>query len=241
MQQYLSFLVNSIGIPKASQKSKKKSESSESKQLDVTWVLSLDCGVRRAAVAFIRCGSFRAFKSLLPHFSHWLKTDSEPHHSDSFLRFRAALSILAMFSLEMKGLDDQSSIFNIAPDLLNILALSICESLSFISASEKNMENRGILVAPIIALLPAESLLLNAIFEEVANRSSTGRFRKSEQANMIQLLLDFVEDPRLTGVLKEADQSVSHVRTIEIGLDKGPIHQKTERLRAILELKTTTA
>jgi hypothetical protein len=57
---------------------------------------------------------------------------------------------------------------------------------------------------------------------------------------MIQLLLDFVEDPRLAGVLKEAAQSVSHVRTIEIGLENGPIHKKTERLRAILEVKTTT-
>jgi hypothetical protein len=55
MQQYLSFLVNSIGIPKASKKPKKKAESSGLTQLDVTWVLSL-----RAAAAFIRCESFRA-------------------------------------------------------------------------------------------------------------------------------------------------------------------------------------
>jgi hypothetical protein len=232
MQDYLGFLLNSIGIPKP--------KNSKVLELEVDLALLLDYGVRRVSRAFIRCGSVRTFQMLLPQLSSWLDTNSALDSSNQFLRIRVAVAIFAMFSFDMKKSNDEASIFNYAPTMLQSLTRSVCQALALVSSSEKAMAKRSRLVSPFVALIQAEPLLLNDIFKDVANSMNSNKLRKSAQENLVELLVEIAKDPMLSEVIAGAHESVGHVRSIELGLGDGTSHPMVGQLRAILEVKTRT-
>lgn len=237
MQGYLSFLVNSIGIPKASNRVTNEKVEPDCSEKEIELVLMLDRGICRVCHELIHCGSVQALKMLLPHFSSWLEKGSNMCDYDLFLRSRVAVAIIAMLSLDMKNLDKKSSIFNFVADMMQRLTVAICQALSFVASIDSALEEKSQLISPFIAMIQAEPLLLDHVFKHFAESMSKKDFKMSGQAKIIQILIECVKDPRLINAVEDSKESVSFVRSMESEVEKGSTQQMTVQLRAILEVK----
>jgi hypothetical protein len=172
---------------------------------------------------------------LLPLLSSWLE-DSQLDPTEFSLRARAAIAIIAMFSLDIQSSDPSATIFRFAPQLRQTLILTICRMINYLSCIEAD-DDYALWVSPIMALVQAEPKLLHGIFEHVRESIGSGTVNQFAQASTIQVLLNFVIDPRLATVLCGAADLVHAARAMEAKLGEGPPLQMGGRFRAMVELK----
>lgn len=237
MQEYFTFLVQSIGLSKTKKKLRELVASDPS--LALRWVLIVDERIRLVARLFTHCGSTRAYQMLLPILSSWLDPAIASYSHYAFLRSRAAVSLLATLTVDVKKkLDRKPSDLGTNDDMMQRLAVAIYEAFSFVSSHKLDMEERSKLVSPFFALIEAEPSLLCTVLKYFGSEFVKKEMNESKEKGIIQLLVDLFKDPRLT--VSIATDSLNSIRSIKSTLSDGPASQLVASLEAFLEFKTQT-
>jgi hypothetical protein len=126
IQDYLGFVISSIGVPK------KSTPAPQEKGGSCGWICTRDKATLRASRALRRCGIRKVLPMIATLLNSWLKPASE----EAFVRFRVALLLLSTFAQD-------EDIFDYAPELRIPLQKAI---MDFFQACSWESEKPDVLV-----------------------------------------------------------------------------------------------
>ncbi|CAJ1966360.1 unnamed protein product [Cylindrotheca closterium] len=236
MKNYIQFLLTSIVIPKA--KSKRKNQSSDEPFASfLSRMGTMDSGVRRVSVALIECGSKRILQMLLPFLKDLLKPKEELEAADSYLRYRASISLLALILLDIQVTTGET---DVPPELNEPLVNALFASIDFISASKNSMGGATKLLSPLIGVCHAEKVLLLSLFDRIVDKVADYKTKQHQLKNIVRLLVDISNDDRITARLDGFDQLRGSVLALKQSVQKNGL-QKLEgidQLQALVDVRT---
>lgn len=238
MQQYMGFLVDCSGLLKLG-----SLQSTVTKPLHI--FKELDTGVCSVACCFVECGSTRVLPMLEPLFAVLLQraptnSDKMKLSVETLLLARAALSILAMFSLDLSKMSssDNKSVFCHLSKPFKILVeewifkLLVQCSLAMDSVKSTTVENW---IRPLIVLLASEPDILCNVFNLLP--SMLEKLDASEQTKLLDLyMLRVIQNPRLGTMIRHHIQDLIAVAQT-LTMKKEETGNENRAIRILVELE----
>lgn len=251
MPVYVSFLIDSTGIMNLD-----RLGFLDTAEKVVTCAMALDQGLRNASSCLVDCGTAKVLpmlESLLTVLLTKVVADDSSNgviRQSGSLQARAALSILALFSLDLTtrgGRNDSSySVFDHLSESFPALvvdAVSRCmlslpyEKIRATESAKSVTDFDSYWMQPIIALFASENALLCHTFGSAAS-SLDGH----DQAMHIQILeawLNVIQNPQLETRLKQdSNEMIARCKSTESVINDGPEERLMGRILAELELKS---
>jgi hypothetical protein len=254
MQRYLAFLFQSIGISRHVNEVLRFETMSSDRDLDPCSktvfdgvFFTADSALDRVARALVEPGYMQVLRMILPQLSSWQETKlGEGASSTEFLlKMRASHIILAYFFLlkhskEKSKLDDQPSIFDLTKGdmTVNTVTHSICTCINCIACNEEAMDFHLTLTSPIVAIMSSEHVVLNAVIRKISDLFRKPGLSKIEQKNLILIMVDWMNDPRLQDSMAALPSS-SKVFMEQLLTNSRDVLQQNELLPTVVPQQVT--
>jgi hypothetical protein len=216
MQQYLTFLVQSIGISSHVKELVRVEGIAVESNLDPSSknvfdraFFTPDPVLNIVARIFIQSGSMKVLRMIYPQLSSWQQTRVKEGDSsmEFLLKTRSSHIILAHFFLvhtkQKKEVGNQSSIFDTVHGAVSVdeLTDSICRFIHYIVRNKEAMQVSSKLISPIVAIMSSEACVLNSVICKITDWFQTAGLSKTDQNNILLIFIDWMNDPRLKEAL----------------------------------------
>jgi len=229
MQVYIGFLVDSTGLLRL--------DGSYAQDITPELIGAIDSGVGSMASCLIGCGTAKVLPMLENLLSVLLNKSTNNGAIDAAIQARAALSLIAMFSLDLSQYGKiDVSIFQYLPDDFGSIVTS-CLSKLLVHCSME-VQTMQPWLCPLIALLASEKDLLIHVFGSLS--SQLDGMDKAKQTRQLDLWLSILKNPQLLPALK---RDAVELLTVAKKLDEGfkgdeSLDRTTSRILAELQIAT---
>ena len=237
IQSYLGFLISTTGITNTIKKAEETTDSAVM-NTDVKLVVSFDNAIRRLCRALIQCGSAKILPMLMPLLSSWLAPSSKLSLTDSSIRTRSAISILALISLDLQQSNSGASVFEIAQEQQKAVIQGISTLIINLSCQVQEEADRYKWTCPFVALIQSEPQILKSLFDYLPERIADGSVNQFAQTSTINTLIDVVKNQRLAKIICDSTGLIDVARSFESKFGDGPLLKLSGRLRILIALKT---
>jgi len=263
IQSFVSFLFNSTGLMSLDESMIRQEKHADEGTAGSSWsfeaLLELDAGIQDACISLIDCGSSRVLPMLQPLLLVWLKGNQTNADNGSStvtakgsVQSRAALTILAMFSLDIASSynklgnveheDDfacASSIFSALPDgsFEESVVDAVCRFFYCAPTVKETQENVvQAWIRPVLVFLCSEpASLFQKIFATLTSKIDA--FDGRTQSRTLQILLIAVKDPRFaSAIVKSRREVVDQTKSLNARLSGGHLESIASRLLVEVEL-----
>lgn len=218
MQLFLTFLVNSSGLPSIKKAKKKKEGGPEGDGANVqpADIFHYDLAIERLCRAIVRCGGSSILPMFVPLLSSWLgnskDTQSSPQIATEVQR-RAVFAILACMS------------YGGTAELDKKLKTAVTEaSISIFYRNIEDKDDQERLLAPVVGVMMNQPNILSSTLESLI--ASVAESSENDLQGLIRSFLYLVKNYALGITLKEqgnADQLENLGQVIEKKVAGGPL------------------
>ena len=213
MQQYLTFIFQSIGLSR-------HVKNLCSKKVFERAFFEVDLPLNRAAKAFVELGSTKVLRMILPQLCSWqkIKANEGANPIEYLLKMRASQIILAYFFLlessrKTNKIDDKQSIFDIIEvDMTaDTIAHSICAFINCVARTEGAMDFHLALTSPSVAIMSVQHIVLDSVIHKVNDMFHNPHNSKLEQQNLLLIIDGVMKDPRLINSISVLSSSSKEI------------------------------
>jgi hypothetical protein len=243
MQSYFSFLVDSTGLMQVDEAALVSSgaEGEDGNEAKLNWqrFSDFDVGLQEVCHCLVDCGSTKVLPMLYPLLSTWLECTNSAMNNRDVLQLRAALSLLATFSIDLKSSTTYDSIFHLLSEGSEEKVIdAVCRFAVHVPPTQDTdaaATAAGDSIRPLLALLQSEPDLFRKTFQYLT--STLGTVDGTAQCNGLNFLLTVVKASQLVDIVRLAlGEMVTQAKEMETAFVEGPLELLAGRILAELEL-----
>jgi hypothetical protein len=247
MQSYLSFLVDSTGLMQVDEAALlgAGAKGKDNNKASRNWkkLADFDVGLYEVCHCLVDCGSAKVLPMLYPLLSTWLERTNSAMNNRDVLQLRAAFSVMAMFSIDLKSSSTYTTIFGLlSEDSEEKVIAALCRYAVYVVPPTQGTDEGAAAdtsIRPLIALFQSEPDLFQKIFQHLTGK--LGTMDGTAQCNGLNFLLAAVKSPQLNVTVRSLlGEMVSQAKEMEAAFVKGPLELQAGRILAELELRAET-
>lgn len=244
IKSYLSFLVDSTALMQVDEAALlgAGAKGKDNKEASLNWkkLVDFDIGLCEVCHCLIDCGSVKVLPMLYPLLSTWLECTNSAMNNRDVLRFRAAFSVMAMFSIDLKSSSTYASIFHLlSGDSEEKFVAAVSRYAVHVVPPTQGSDEAAAVdtsIRPLLALFQSEPDLFQKIFQGLTGK--LGTMDGTAQSNGLNFLLAAVKSPQLDVTVRSLlGEMVSQAKDMEAAFVKGPLELQAGRILAELELR----
>ncbi|GAX15459.1 hypothetical protein FisN_8Lh238 [Fistulifera solaris] len=232
MQTYICFLVDSTGLLEICNEKwwddNKPDHVVKSEKLQ-----ALDGALANVVTCLMQCGSKKLLPTLHTLLSKLLESGDALFKTSEAVWIRAAVSILAAFSMDIVRDDASVNLTRLLPQ--SMVELLLAALGRFVQHSrQEQLTNIESWMKPVFVLLVSESELLNQFFH--AQCASLGTMDSTEQAKAVDVILNMLQnDIMMKRVHEDVDNLLKVLQAVCLSMSKSKLGKRSESLFKHLE------
>jgi hypothetical protein len=244
IKSYLSFLIDSTGLMQVDQAALLGvgAKGKDSNEASLNWkkLADFDIGLCEVCHCLVECGSAKVLPMLYPLLSTWLECTNSVMNNRDVLQLRAAFSMMAMFSIDLKSSSTDASVFHLlSVDSEEKVIAAVCRyAVQVVRPTQGTDEAAAVdtSIRPLLALFQSEPVLFQKIFQGLT--STLGTMDGTAQSNGLNFLLAAIKSPQVDVTVRLLlGEMVSQAKKMEAAFVKGPLELHAGRILAELELR----
>ncbi len=232
MQSYICFLVDSTGLLEIGNE-KWWDDNNPGHVVKSEKLLTLDSALANVVTCLMQCGSKKVLPTLHTLLSKLMEPGDALCNTSEALWIRAAVSVLAAFSMDIIRDDSSITLVRLLPEhMVELLMVALGR---FVQHSlQHQLTNLESWMKPVFVLFVSESELFNQFFHSQC--ASLGAMNSAEQAKTIDMIHNLLQnDTMLERVHADADILLEALQAVCLSGSDSKLEQTSESLIKHLE------